>query len=665
MIPGPAYAAVEYGLYDSIVVRNTDSDGSAEDIRGSVSPASAYNLVGNDRTNILTAANHNLLNVTEPGLGPLADNGGPTRTMALLPGSPAIDAGPNAAVDANGNPLLTDQRGLPRLVNGAVDIGAFRGPAGADHHDRHRLSGHFGLRAECHVHRGRHAAIRWPGSRRLHSVPDRRQQFRQPGAPGQRQRDQSGDQLALGRQPRHHGGLHQHTADFLPGSGSTSLSVQAATVSNIQSVVTGAPSSSGGTVTLQASSSDSVTTALQALSVATPATPVAVTLDLAGSSVMPTAPINDGSTVQLTLSSSLPGATISGLTISGGTVVIDASVAPSYVIVNGGNVIVAGSVSAGDFIVNGGTVTLSDGTVITGNSPAIIVNSGTVILQGVTAQTATISPTIVVNGGSLTIRESTIQESTGYAQAAILVNGGTVDLGHGHEPWRQYIQPQRHRHTDANTTAGSVPAVGDTFENNGAAIAASFGVVTLSAPAAQTANQGVPQPFSLGSLTDTVNDSQSWAVDVNWGDGSAIRDFSATTTGPLNTQSHAFALPGTYTVTITATDPLVSGVLAWDLVQTFTVTVAPSVLILDPTAGGALTLSGNASINIPGAIVVDSSSSSALSASGNAAVNASAIDVHGGVQKSGNASVQPRAGHRERRPLPTRSPRCRRQARRA
>ena len=102
--------------------------------------------------------------------------------------------------------------------------------------------------------------------------------------------------------------------------------------------------------------------------------------------------------------------------------------------VNGGNVTVEGSATAGDFIVNGGTVTLADGTVITGNSPAIIVNSGTVILQGVTAQTATNSPTIVVNGGSLVVRNSTIEESTGSAQAAILINGGTVDLGTAASP---------------------------------------------------------------------------------------------------------------------------------------------------------------------------------------------------------------------------------------
>ena len=54
---------------------------------------------------------------TNPQLGPLADNGGPTKTMALLPNSPAIDAGN----DANAPPA--DQRGY--LRNGTSDIGAF------------------------------------------------------------------------------------------------------------------------------------------------------------------------------------------------------------------------------------------------------------------------------------------------------------------------------------------------------------------------------------------------------------------------------------------------------------------------------------------------------------------------------------------------------------
>jgi MBG domain (YGX type)/Bacterial Ig-like domain (group 3) len=75
--------------------------------------------------------------------------------------------------------------------------------------------------------------------------------------------------------------------------------------------------------------------------------------------------------------------------------------------------------------------------------------------------------------------------------------------------------------------------------------------------------------------------------------------------------------------------------------STGTITINQSIIVLDPTAGGALSLSGNASISLAGVVVVDSSSSTAISASGNAAVKASVIDVTGKVQKSGNASFSP------------------------
>lgn len=56
---------------------------------------------------------------TDPLLGPLADNGGPTPTMALGVGSPAIDAGAAA-----GSPPV-DQRGIARPQGAGVDIGAY------------------------------------------------------------------------------------------------------------------------------------------------------------------------------------------------------------------------------------------------------------------------------------------------------------------------------------------------------------------------------------------------------------------------------------------------------------------------------------------------------------------------------------------------------------
>jgi hypothetical protein len=74
---------------------------------------------------------YNLIDVADPGLADLADNGGPTQTIALVLGSPAINAGSNdLAIDpASGKPLTTDQRGSghDRIRGGVVDIGAFEG----------------------------------------------------------------------------------------------------------------------------------------------------------------------------------------------------------------------------------------------------------------------------------------------------------------------------------------------------------------------------------------------------------------------------------------------------------------------------------------------------------------------------------------------------------
>ena len=59
---------------------------------------------------------------TDPLLGPLQDNGGPTETHALLPGSPAIDLSLAIGEPCGGG---TDQRGVPRPQGLGCDIGAF------------------------------------------------------------------------------------------------------------------------------------------------------------------------------------------------------------------------------------------------------------------------------------------------------------------------------------------------------------------------------------------------------------------------------------------------------------------------------------------------------------------------------------------------------------
>ncbi|MFI5455752.1 MAG: beta strand repeat-containing protein [Isosphaerales bacterium] len=130
-------------LDNTIVASNTNQNGpnapdDPNDIAGTVSPDSAYNLIGTGGSGGLTGGgtSHNQVGVADPGLyccGPdlqrLANNGGPTQTVSLLLGSPAIGAGNvNLAIDpTTGQPLAYDQRGkgFPRSADGIVDIGAY------------------------------------------------------------------------------------------------------------------------------------------------------------------------------------------------------------------------------------------------------------------------------------------------------------------------------------------------------------------------------------------------------------------------------------------------------------------------------------------------------------------------------------------------------------
>ena len=99
-------------LKGSILAGNTGTV-SAPDC-GGVLTSQGHNLIGNPAG--CTISNQQPTDIVgpNPGLGPLADNGGPTQTHALTPGSLAIDAGPPDAPP-------TDQRGVPR----STDIGAY------------------------------------------------------------------------------------------------------------------------------------------------------------------------------------------------------------------------------------------------------------------------------------------------------------------------------------------------------------------------------------------------------------------------------------------------------------------------------------------------------------------------------------------------------------
>jgi predicted outer membrane repeat protein len=110
--------------WDTILAGNTAGKGLGPDFAGALSSL-GHNLIGNTMGGSGFVAS-DLLNIN-PLLDSLQDNGGPTQTMALKRGSPAIDAG-----DVTNAPDY-DQRGpgYPRVVGDRIDIGAYEVQQGA------------------------------------------------------------------------------------------------------------------------------------------------------------------------------------------------------------------------------------------------------------------------------------------------------------------------------------------------------------------------------------------------------------------------------------------------------------------------------------------------------------------------------------------------------
>jgi hypothetical protein len=108
-------------LQSTLIASNTSSQGSAT-ADFSYYGGAAYTPTGANNLIVTSAyaVPAGTLN-TDPNLQALANNGGPTRTMALITGSSAIDKGNNAAG------LATDQRGtgFARVGGTFADIGAF------------------------------------------------------------------------------------------------------------------------------------------------------------------------------------------------------------------------------------------------------------------------------------------------------------------------------------------------------------------------------------------------------------------------------------------------------------------------------------------------------------------------------------------------------------
>jgi len=119
------------------VANSIISDNTGDDVVADCT-SRGHNLLGSVfGTGFTNGKNGDQVGILDPKLGPLQDNGGPTKTMAPLFNSPAVDAGDNAQIpiDPSTNlPFTTDQRGLsfariteirPTPGPAVVDIGAF------------------------------------------------------------------------------------------------------------------------------------------------------------------------------------------------------------------------------------------------------------------------------------------------------------------------------------------------------------------------------------------------------------------------------------------------------------------------------------------------------------------------------------------------------------
>jgi hypothetical protein len=109
------------------VLKRGDSGANISNANGGTVMSLGYNVSSDDGSGFLTGPGDQIN--TDPLLGPLQNNGGRTFTHALLPGSPAVDAGDSAFTP----PPYYDQRGAGfwRVRNSRIDVGSFELQAGA------------------------------------------------------------------------------------------------------------------------------------------------------------------------------------------------------------------------------------------------------------------------------------------------------------------------------------------------------------------------------------------------------------------------------------------------------------------------------------------------------------------------------------------------------
>ncbi len=301
-----------------------------------------------------------------------------------------------------------------------------------------------------------------------------------------------------------------------------------------------------------------------------------------------------------------------------------------------------GTYSSGGYTVNpppNVTFQIVNGT-LDPTQPALTVSGGQVAVLSCTLTTTGNAPTILVTGGSLTLRNDEVVQASATATApAVSVTGGTVDLGTAASPGGNTLNVSGSGQVVQATTAGSVSAVGDTFESNGNPLPASLLSFTslVSSSANDTALYGLAVTF-----TATVSANGSGA-----GTPTGSVDFFDATTGTdlgtvclsggsvcLTTAKLAAGL-NAITATYSGNSTFLASSNAVPLLQQ----ASAGIILLDPTGQGALTDTGNGNVDVNGgSIVVNSSSSAAVVVSGNGGISTTSNGKVVGQVQNGSAA---------------------------
>ncbi len=509
---------------------------SAPDVSGNVN-SSDHDLVGDgSSSNLSNLTNGDKVGSSaspiDPKLGPLQNNGGPTQTMALLPGSPAISAVP---ANTPGTPS-TDQRGFPRNTTFATDIGAFEvairfASPGVTVNEGSQVLNTVTISdplATPTASVGSLTATPFgPGVWIWSDIPpdgpnstDVTITFTEAGQTAAA----SFNLTVLNVAPTPtlsvpSIGLATQVLTFTAAANDPSPVDQAAGFAysinwGDGSPVQGVPQTAGNgggvsfshsfastgnhSVTLTATDKDG--------GVAT-VTPTVTVEDMTAANLQ-TVLSQQGSITTQVASDAQAQAVVAA--VNG----LQAQATPVTVTMNLGagtySDVTASPPAGVTLVINGSGAT----TTIVGHSPALDVTGGNVILSDATLTTATDAPTVLVSGGTLTLRNVVVQESSAFNQAAVSITGGSVDLGTADSPGGNTLNVNGPGELVHNTTANSVPAVGDAFEADGVALpgqALSFTTLTSSA-ASTLAGQSVTftatvraNPAGSGTPTGSVD----------------------------------------------------------------------------------------------------------------------------------------------------------------